>query len=222
MPSRSACDWIVSIAWPGRVLDEPLAPRAAGEGLVERELEPGEPAVIDARVAEHLRRQRSLRVEALLLRIEAEAGQLSPPQPLGPHRVGLARDVDEAVRAVAELGGEGDRVEPQDPRRDGGLAVRVAHLERIGVDRRRLLADRELEAAPVVDRPTRGRDRHFLAVLARRQAAVGARANSLQPRRPQERDPEQEDEAREQQPDAAIRDAGAGDAAQRARCLSRM
>src|SRR5256886_15460433 len=134
---------------------------------------------------------------SLLLRIEAEAGQVPLAQPLGAHRVGLPLDVDEAVRAVAELGGKRDRVEPQDPRRDRGLAVRVAHLQRVGADRRRLLADRELQAAAVVDRPARGRKRHVLAVLARGQAAVRTGAYALQPRGPQERDPEQEPEARE-------------------------
>src|SRR2546430_6848465 len=43
---------------------------------------------------------------SLLLRIEAEAGQVPLAQPLGAHRVGLPLVVDEAVRAVAELGGK--------------------------------------------------------------------------------------------------------------------
>src|SRR5207247_4978008 len=90
-----------------------------------------------------------------------------------------------------------------------------------GEDRRRLLADRELQAAAVVDRSARGRKGHVLAVLARGQAAVRAGPHALQPRGPQERDPEQEHEAREQEPDAAVGVARAGEAAQRVTGLSR-
>src|SRR5207244_869482 len=60
----------------GCVRDGPLPPWAPGELAVERELEPGEAAVVDARIAEHLRCERALRVEAPLLRIEPEPGQV--------------------------------------------------------------------------------------------------------------------------------------------------
>src|SRR4029453_11711581 len=76
---------------------------------------------------------------------------------------------------------------------------------RIGDPLLRLLADRELDAAAVVDRPARGRNHDVLAVLARRKPAERRGADALQPRCSQERDPEGDDEDREQEPDAAVR-----------------
>ena len=59
----------------GGVLDDPLAAGPAGQLAVERELEPGEAAVVDARVAEHLRGERELRVEAPLLAVGVDPRQ---------------------------------------------------------------------------------------------------------------------------------------------------
>ena len=174
--------------------------------MVERELEPGEAAIVDARVAEHLRRERALRVEAALLRIEAEAGQVLALQNRRPRGVGLALDVDEAQRAVGERGVHLALVEPEDARGGRRLAARVAHLARVGVDRRRLLADRELQAAAVEDRSAGRGNRHVLVVLVGRQLPERARAHALQPGRAEERDPEGDPEDREQQPDAAVGD----------------
>ena len=92
MPSRSVCELTVSIALADGVLDDRLAPGPARELLVERELEPREAVVVDARVAEHLRRDRALRIEAPLLRVEAEARQVPLLQ--------LCRRAGSALRAT--------------------------------------------------------------------------------------------------------------------------
>ena len=190
----------------GGVLDDPLAARPPGERLVARELEPREPVVVDARVAEHLRRQSALRIEAPFLRIEAEPRQVPQLQLRGQSRVGLARDVHEAVRPVGELRRDLARIEVHHLRDDRGLTTRIANQPRIRVDRRRLLADCQLDPAPVVDRPARGRDRDFLAVLARGEPSERAGAHALEPGGPEERDREREAEDREEQPDPPVRD----------------
>ena len=88
-------------------------PGLPGERPVERALEPLEALVVEARVAEHLRGDRPLRVEAQLLRVEAEAGEVERLQDLRLARVRLARDVDEAPRAVDERRVQRRRVEPE-------------------------------------------------------------------------------------------------------------
>ena len=83
-------------------------------------------------------------------------------------------------------------------------ALRVAHLARIGVDGRRLLADRELHAHPVEDRPATGRRRHDLVVLLRGEPLERRRAHDLQPERAAER----QHERRASAPRAAGESAG--------------
>ena len=61
-----------------RIAHDRLAARRAGELRVELELEPGEALVVDAGVAEHLRRERTLRIRAALLAVEVEARELLP------------------------------------------------------------------------------------------------------------------------------------------------
>ena len=190
----------------GSVLDDPLATGPPGERLVEGELESREPVVVDARVAEHLRRQSALRIEAPFLRVEAEPRKVPQLQLRGQSGVGLARDVHEAVRPVGKLRRDLARIEVHHLRDDRGLTTRIANQPRIRVDRRRLLADCQLDPAPVVDRPARGRDRHLRAVLAGGEAPERAGAHALQPGGAQECDPEQEREDREQQPDPAVGD----------------
>ena len=63
---------------PERVLHDRLAPGPATEVAVERELEACEPAVVQARVPEHLRGDTALRVAAALLGIEPEPGHVLP------------------------------------------------------------------------------------------------------------------------------------------------
>src|SRR5439155_16441973 len=89
---------------------------------------------------------------------------------------------------------------------DRSLTTRVANEARIRVDRRRLLADRQLDTAAVVDRPARGRDRDLFAVLARGEPPERAGAHALEPGGPEERDREREAEDREEQPDPPVRD----------------
>src|SRR4029453_15177326 len=59
-----------------RVPDNDLPPVAPGERLVAGELDPCEPVVVDSREAEDVRRDRTLRISAPLLRIEAEPRQV--------------------------------------------------------------------------------------------------------------------------------------------------
>src|SRR5439155_18713680 len=65
---------------PERVADDDLLAVPAAEARFERELEAGEPLVVDTGVAEHLRCDRVLRVASLLLAVEAEAGELVLPK----------------------------------------------------------------------------------------------------------------------------------------------
>src|SRR6185312_3702234 len=125
----------------------------------------------DTGVAEHLRRERELRVETPLLAVGVDPRQALPAELRDERRVGLPRDVDEAAAAVAQRLVDGGRVETERARDDQGLALRLGHLARVGVDRLRLLADRELYAPAVVDRSARGRDDDVRAVLVRGEAA---------------------------------------------------
>ena len=83
--------------------------------------------------------------------------------------------------------------------------ARVPHLLGIGVDRRLLLADRELDAGAVEDRPAAGRDLLRRFVLVAREAREMRRVHSLQPERAREHPREGEREQREQEPDPAVR-----------------
>src|SRR5690348_12756081 len=97
-----------------RIANERLAAGLSGERPVERELEAREPMVVDARVAEHLRGNRVLRVEPRFLRIETEAGDVKALKPRHPRRISLALDIDEAVRPVGDPLVDLFRVQPQD------------------------------------------------------------------------------------------------------------
>ena len=189
------------------ILDDRLPARLAGELLVERELEAAEAVVVEARVAEQLRGDRPLRVGAPLLRVRGEPGQVEPRQLRRRHRIGLARDVDEAVPPVGELRGERLPGDAEDRAGALRLAARIGHLARVRVDRRRLLADRELHPGAVVDRPAAGGDLDRLAVLLRGHAAEARRLHALEPRGAREHGAEADDEDEEQQPDATVRQA---------------
>src|SRR5262249_55795319 len=86
--------------------------------------------------------------------------------------------------------------------RDG---ARVQDLLRIGVDRRRLLTERELDARPVVDRPAARRDLDALLVLAVGELREAAGLDALDPRAAEEEGGEGEREEREEEADAAVR-----------------
>ena len=144
--------------------------------MVEPELEPCEAVVVRARVADDLRRDLVERIDALLLVREAEAEDARLLQDRRALGVGLALDVDEAVRAVGQLGEHLIGVDPEDVRDELCRRLRVSDQLRIREDRRRLAADRELDAGAVEDRPPRrGLDDRRL-VLARGQPLVAAGA----------------------------------------------
>src|SRR6185295_18396840 len=88
---------------PERVAHDRLLAGLASEVAIEPELQPGEAVVVDARVAEHLRPDGVLRVEAPLLGIEVDAGEAAPLKRGRALRVGLPLDVDEALLLVAQL-----------------------------------------------------------------------------------------------------------------------
>jgi len=84
-------------------------------------------------------------------------------------------------------------------------AARVGHEVRVGVDRRVLLPDRELDTGAVEDRPATGRRRRRLLVHATGLLSERRGVHHLQPRGPTERGREDDDEAREDQPDSPVR-----------------
>ena len=96
-----------------RVPDDRLLAGVPGEVVLEPELEACEALVVDARVAEHLRRDRVLRVRAPLLGVEVQPREALPLQRGGPLRVGLPLDVDEALRLVEQLREDRVRVDAQ-------------------------------------------------------------------------------------------------------------
>ena len=128
---------------------------------------------------------------------------------LGPSRIGLALDVDEAVRSVGDLLVDLLRVEFQDTRDHGRGLRRVPDLQRIGVDGDRLLAHRELDARAVVDRPAVRREIDRRAVLARRHPAERLGAYTLQPNRAKQGGAEDDREDGEEQTDPAVREPAA-------------
>src|SRR5581483_10872600 len=85
-----------------RVAHDRLASRPPGEALVVGELEALEPGVVDSRVADHLRRDRSLRIGPSLLRIEADPGQVSLRELLRLRGIGEPLQVDEPAAPVEQ------------------------------------------------------------------------------------------------------------------------
>ena len=187
-----------------RVLDDRLGPRPPGEHAVEPELEPRQAAVVDSRVAQHLGRHSALRIGSPLFGIEAETGQVALLERRSLHRVGLALDVDEAARALRQERIERIRAQAEGLSRSEGDCARVPDLVRVGIDRRRLLADRELHAHPVEDRSAPCGNLHYLAVLARRHAPEVLRPDRLEPGRAGQRHAECECEEDEQEAEAAV------------------
>ena len=97
-----------------RILDDRLTARLARECPLERPLQPFETLVVEAGKAEDLGRDRSLRVEAELLRIEPETGVAELLELLGLARIRLPLDVHEASRAVGQRRIENRRIGPED------------------------------------------------------------------------------------------------------------
>ena len=119
-------------------------------------------------------------------------------------RVGEPLDVDELLFLFEQLRVERVRVDAEDLVRRERDRARVAHLLRVGVDRRLLLADRELDAGAVEDRAAPGGDLLGLLVLALREAREMRRLHALQPDRAREHRREDEREDAEQEPDPAV------------------
>ena len=105
---------------------------------------------------------------------------------------------------VEQLAVERRRVDPERARGQARDDARLVDLPRIGVDRRRLLADRKRKAGPVEDRPARRRQHDGLPVLLRGKAGQRPRPDALQPRRAAQQGREEEAENDEQEPDPAV------------------
>ena len=142
--------------------------------------------------------------DALFLVDEAEADDPGLLQLRDPLRVDLARDVDEAARPVGERELNLFAVERERLRDESGSRRRVANLTWVRVDRRRLAADRELDAGPVEDRAAPGGIDPRRLVLPRRQPLVAPGADTLQPSGPHEHGREGEGEDREDEADSPV------------------
>ena len=188
-----------------RVLDDRLEAGLARERLVERALEPVEAVVVRPGEPEHVRGDGTLRIRAQLLRVEPEPRNLALVQSRGLGGIGLAGDVDEALAPVLQHRIELVGVEPEGlPGEDCG-ALGIDDVPRIGIDRRRLLADRERLAGAVVDRAPSGRDLDRLAVLGDRHRREPIVLRGLEPRRAGQRNDEDERKSRQQQANPVIR-----------------
>ena len=207
-PGCSGVDEITSIVRPSgsrTTVSLPGCPRVS----VETKLEPGDARVVDTGVAEHLRRHGVLRVGAPLLRVRVDPGEPLLLQGGRALRVGLPLHVDERLLPVEELRVDLVRIDVQ--RMSGGDRdlPRVADQPRIRVDGLRLLADRELDAHAVVDRPAAGGGRDHVVVLLSGEPLEPRRAHDLKPERAAERDGEHERKDRDQQADPPVRQARA-------------
>ena len=191
----------------GRVLDDRLLARMACEEGVELELEAREPVPVDADVAEHLRRDRALRIVPLLFGIEAEALQLQPLQCSRLRRIRLPFDIDEPVRAVGEQRIQAVRVQPERPLDRERGRPRVLDLLGVRVDGRGPLAEAELDAGAVVDRAAARRESDGFAVLGLPELRERRRAHALEPCRTKEQAAERDRERHQQEPDPPVDEA---------------
>jgi hypothetical protein len=194
---------VVTTSPEGIAHDRPLA-GPAGQALVVLDLEARETLVVGACVADELGADGALRVGALLLRIGVDTGEALLDELRRLPRVGEAFDVDEARLLREKLRVERIRVDAEQAVRGDGHLPRLRHLPGVGVHRRRLLADCELHARTVEDRPAPRRDRQRLAVLPLRHAAERRGVDALEPDGPRERAAEDEHERGEQQADPAV------------------
>ena len=163
-PWRSGVALSVSIACPVASRMIVCRPGRAGELGVVLELEPAEALVVGACEADHRRRDRVLRIGAPLLRIRADAGEVLREECGRNLRIGEAGDVDEPLVLVEQLRIELVRVGAEKVLRRECDPARVGDHVRVGVDRRVLLADRELNSAAVENRAAPRRRRHRLLV----------------------------------------------------------
>ena len=186
------------------ILDDRLLAGAPCEVLVVLQLEAGEAVAVGADVAEHLRRDRLLRIGATLLGIEAEAGKLQPLQRERSRGIGLTRDVHEALGAIGKQRVEAVRVGAERPLdRECGLS-RIHDLLRIRVDGRRALTESELDTDAVVDRAAARRKDDRLSMLRLAQRRQRFRAHRLQPGRTEQQPAEGEHQRGEKEADPPV------------------
>ena len=188
----------------GRIGDRRLAAGLARERLVERALETVEAVVVQSGEAEDVRCDAPLRIEAHLLRIEAESFEVLLLELGRLGGIGLPLQIDEVPRAVREDRIELVRIEAEDRRRSQRDPARILHAPRVGVDRGRLLADCERLARAVEDRSPPRRNLRRVLLLARGDAFERRGLHALQPHRPREGAREDEREEAEEQADAAV------------------
>ena len=193
-------------------LDHRLAARVADQARIQRVLEPREPVIVDASKAEHVRRDRPLRVGTMLLAVEEDARQGLLPEPRGLDRVGLACDVGEVRVLVQQRLVDRVRIDAEDCLGGERHALRVLHLGRIGIHGGRLLADRQLDAIAVVHGAATRGNRDGLRVLPVRHRRELRPVHRLQPEGAGARHEEEGGEDEEQQPDALVDELAAGDA----------
>src|SRR5256885_6245899 len=174
--------------------------------LVQLELEPREAGVVRARIAEHRRSDRSLRIDALLVGLEREADEVALHEPGRELRRRLRLDVDEAAAAVGKLPVQGPDRNSQYLRRDPRLAAWIGDLHRIGVDVGRLLTDREWIPQPVVDRPTCGRQGDRLLRLRLRHRGERRGPHGLEPSRARAEGREREEDGEEEKAEPRVDD----------------
>ena len=175
-----------------RILDKRLAARFTAQQTLEAQLQACQATVVRARVAEHVRTNAALRIDAPLFRQETDAGQVASLERLCYLRICLPLDVDEALRLVEQLRVEHIGIDAQrlcGCQRNDAWARDVP---RVGVHRDGFLPDRELHTHAVDDCSPPGGDRHGFVLLARGALAEIGGSYRLQPCRTGEREPEDE------------------------------
>ena len=154
-------------------------PRAALQQVVERALDAGEAAAVDIGEADQVRGERAVRIDALGLRLEIDAGQAEAVDRLLLARRQVALQPDEAAVGVELGGGRGDvEVRQHRVQHLRGL-VRILHLARVGIERGGGEAGRQHHAVAVDDVGAVGLDlglRHHRGLGAVRQQRDGDQA----------------------------------------------
>jgi hypothetical protein len=125
----------------------------------------------------------------------------------GRLRISLALDVDEALRPIADLPVDVVRIEAELTAGGARDRLGLGHFVRVDVDGGRLLADRELKAAAVEDRPAMCGEVDRLLLLSRCKLLQRLRAHALQPDGAREDEREDEGEGEEEDPDPPVRSA---------------
>ena len=204
-PSRAGRCWIVFTAWPSAsrtTVALPGRPRRAR--LFSSCSRPDETRVVDARVAEHRRCDRALRVDALLVRREGEADEMAllerwPPASATP--AARRRRTRGCGRRAA--GTAVRNFEPEHLRRDPRLMPRIGDLHRVG-DRRPSPARRSRADSRAGRRSSRARPAARSAAspasAPSRRATTPARSGATPPARRGRANVEEDDEEEQTEP----------------------